>query len=39
MMADMKPLSERPAPVEVSVPKAVVFRQEMEQRQKVTDES
>ncbi|CAM9229512.1 unnamed protein product [Laminaria digitata] len=30
----MEPLSERPAPTEVAVPKAVMFRNQMEQREK-----
>lgn len=31
----MLPLSERPLPSDVAVPKAVIFRQQMEQRQQV----
>lgn len=31
----MRPLSERPQPSEVAVPKAVIFRQQMEQRERV----
>lgn len=33
----MLPLSERPLPSDVAVPKAVIFRQQMEQREKVRD--
>lgn len=34
----MLPISQRPAPTEVVVPKAVVFRQQMEQREQVRAE-
>lgn len=35
----MLPLSERPLPSDVAVPKAVIFRQQMEQREKVRDKA
>lgn len=35
LTAGMVPLSERPAPLDETVPKAVIFRQQMEQREKV----
>lgn len=36
MATGMQPLSERPAPTEVEVPKFIKFRQQMEQREKAS---